>query len=254
MQFPNSAGIYQILNLVNGKIYVGSSINLDRRKIDHWSRLRCKKHSNKHLQNAWDKYGEDKFSFQVLQVVESEKSLAGCEQFWISRTSCDDENHGYNLMTVKDLHYTHSAKTKAKLGDISRGRKHTEETKLKMSNNNYWRGKTLSIEHKMKMSITKKKNYKKENHGMYGKYHSEKTKNKISITLTGNCLTEECKKKLSIANKGSKNASAKLNEFQRRIIRRLCDGTSMRNPEIAEYFPVSSSHISNLRANRIWKL
>ena len=81
----------------------------------------------------------------------------------------------------------------------------------------------------------------------------------IKLKIRKNKILLQTMKKYSkavqyIANKGFKNSAAKLNEFQRRIIRRLCDLTAMRNPEIAEYFPVSSSHISNLRANRIWKL
>lgn len=60
-------GIYKIINLKNGKFYIGSSNNLAKRWTDHLYRLRNHKHLNKHLQNAFDKYGESAFAFVVIE-------------------------------------------------------------------------------------------------------------------------------------------------------------------------------------------
>ena len=54
---PNT-GIYAIENLLNGKIYVGSSMNLNRRKAQHLYALRNNCHHNSHLQSAFNKHGE----------------------------------------------------------------------------------------------------------------------------------------------------------------------------------------------------
>lgn len=54
------AGVYVIKNNVNGKQYVGSSIDLHMRRIQHFSKLRCGKHINSHLQNAYNKYGYER--------------------------------------------------------------------------------------------------------------------------------------------------------------------------------------------------
>ena len=51
------SGIYQIKNLVNEKIYVGSAINLYQRKCEHFSDLRKNIHDNPHLQSSYNKYG-----------------------------------------------------------------------------------------------------------------------------------------------------------------------------------------------------
>ena len=51
------AGVYLISNSVNGKCYVGSTIHLDQRRKEHFSRLANNKHVNAHLQNAFNKYG-----------------------------------------------------------------------------------------------------------------------------------------------------------------------------------------------------
>lgn len=69
-------GIYKIINLINGKFYIGSSNNLIKRWRDHLYRLRNNKHMNKHLQNAYNKYGESSFAFVIL---ESDNSWSGEE-------------------------------------------------------------------------------------------------------------------------------------------------------------------------------
>ncbi len=58
--------IYQIRNILNGKIYVGSTWKpLRKRKSEHLTKLRTNKHSSPHLQNSFNKYGEDNFMFDL---------------------------------------------------------------------------------------------------------------------------------------------------------------------------------------------
>lgn len=90
----NVTGIYKIENLKNGKIYIGQSYNISYRWIHHKSDLRGGIHHNKHLQNAWNKYGEDNFSFEILEECEREL-LNSREQYWINYY--DSFNNGYNF-------------------------------------------------------------------------------------------------------------------------------------------------------------
>jgi group I intron endonuclease len=59
-------GIYTITNLLDGRYYVGSSLDLTKRLTSHKTKLKNNKHINKYLQNAWNKYGEANFKFEVI--------------------------------------------------------------------------------------------------------------------------------------------------------------------------------------------
>ena len=61
------SGIYCIENVVNHKIYIGSSKNIYQRLLKHFALLRHNKHENAHLQNAWNKYGESSFEWSVIE-------------------------------------------------------------------------------------------------------------------------------------------------------------------------------------------
>lgn len=63
-----TCGIYQIRNLIDGKCYIGQSNNLRKRRTQHLHALRSGRHCNRHLQHAWDKYGESTFVFEILKV------------------------------------------------------------------------------------------------------------------------------------------------------------------------------------------
>ena len=69
-------GIYIILNIINNKCYIGSSINIKGRKEQHIRDLKKGKHCNDHLQKSWNKYGQESFVFSKLEEVkEKEKRL-----------------------------------------------------------------------------------------------------------------------------------------------------------------------------------
>ena len=64
----NQAGIYQIESLINGKKYIGSSIDESKRILsDHLLSLKRQTHYNKYSQNHFNKYGEEIYLFDILQ-------------------------------------------------------------------------------------------------------------------------------------------------------------------------------------------
>lgn len=65
-----SGGIYQICNTINGKIYVGSAKNFDRRWGSHLYELRRGTHINPHLQRSFNKHGEQNFKFEIVEILQ----------------------------------------------------------------------------------------------------------------------------------------------------------------------------------------
>ena len=76
------SGIYSIYNSVNGKTYIGSSTNIKYRWYNHRSHLRKNDHKNKHLQNDWNKYGENVFEFSIIEEVSTD-NLHKIEQMYL---------------------------------------------------------------------------------------------------------------------------------------------------------------------------
>jgi group I intron endonuclease len=91
-----TCGIYFISNLINNKIYVGQSINIEKRWIQHKRELRNNIHENKRLQNAWNKYKEENFEFSIACECE-EKQLNTLEQYYIFSLESYLPKGGYNI-------------------------------------------------------------------------------------------------------------------------------------------------------------
>lgn len=123
------SGVYEIKNIKNNKIYIGGSINISERWNEHRRELSKNNHHSPHLQNAWNKYGEDCFNFNVLEWCH-EDDVFDREQYYLDTYKSYDKNNGYNIAKYA------SAPMK--------GRKHTEETKkilledLKNRDKNTW--------------------------------------------------------------------------------------------------------------------
>ena len=168
------SGIYQIVNTINRKKYIGSSINIRDRWHRHKKLLRKNKHDNIHLQRAWNKYGEDKFVFEVVEEVKDNSRLCEREQYWIDTTM-----DKYNL---DPLAYS------------SRGRIVSEETREKLSQS--LRGKFVGEKNpfygKKHLPVTIE-NMKRKlsnimsgvNNPFYGKHHTPQTKELLASIHTG---------------------------------------------------------------------
>ena len=89
-------GIYKIQNKVTNKVYIGKSVNIEKRWIQHRCHLNNNVHANDYLQKAWNKYGENGFNFSVLCECE-ESALDEKEIYYINLYKATDRSHGYNL-------------------------------------------------------------------------------------------------------------------------------------------------------------
>lgn len=90
------SGIYLIRNKIDGKIYVGQSVNIKARITAHKRKLKINKHGNDYLQKAFNKYGADNFEFKVIENCNMEE-LDNKEIYWIKKFNSINRNFGYNL-------------------------------------------------------------------------------------------------------------------------------------------------------------
>lgn len=98
---PKASGVYQIKCVPNAKIYIGSSIDIRDRCIQHRNSLRRRDHQNAHLQAAWDKYGEENFEFTTLELTDQDNRLAA-EQNWLDKTQAFRRDIGFNIFNMVD--------------------------------------------------------------------------------------------------------------------------------------------------------
>lgn len=95
-------GIYCIENLLDHKKYIGQSIDIERRIYDHKRHLKLNRHDNDYLQNEWNKYGENNFSFYIVEQCELSE-LDEKEISYINEFNTLNRNHGYNLQSGGQL-------------------------------------------------------------------------------------------------------------------------------------------------------
>lgn len=112
---PAISGIYIIINTINNHKYIGSSKNIFLRWMEHKRLLRKNKNCCKGLQSAWNKYGEQSFSFEVLRMCKRGSLLEFEQQYF------DLLKPEYNMLSV------------AKSLPTMKGKKHSIETKKRMS-------------------------------------------------------------------------------------------------------------------------
>lgn len=114
--------IYKITNLVNNKVYIGLSNNIKKRYSRHKNDLKNNKHSNSHLQNAYNKYGKENFIFEILDCFDSVHDVNEAEIEYIRIYNSNDRSFGYNIQEGGSFSPT-LEETKLKMSKSLKGRK-----------------------------------------------------------------------------------------------------------------------------------
>lgn len=130
------SGIYLIRNTVNGKVYVGQAVNIRKRWNVHLHHLRRGTHANLPLKRAFKRYGEDAFSFEILEEVQRNRDALNCaEERFIAELRACEKGSGYNL-TAKagtNLGYKYSSESRARMSAAQKGRSVSVETRALIS-------------------------------------------------------------------------------------------------------------------------
>ena len=95
-------GIYKIMNLIDEKIYIGSSVNLLKRESKHFWMLKNNIHDNNHLQNSFNKSGVKNFKFEIIEECD-ENLLIEKENYYITHYKSNNSEYGFNLATVNEF-------------------------------------------------------------------------------------------------------------------------------------------------------
>jgi len=167
--------IYRIRNIIDDHYYIGSTVDSRKRFWAHRKALRSNTHDCIHLQRAWNKYGEDFFKFEIIEILGSKEELFPAEQKWLDAHFGKD--YFYNVSASADspmrnaspeLRAHLAAKTKAWLeqkGHPRLGYKCTpEEVRYSMERrhtnpsgpDHYRYGKTVSLEVRKKIGDTQR--------------------------------------------------------------------------------------------------
>jgi group I intron endonuclease len=233
----NEVGIYKIVNIINKKVYIGSSEDIEFRWKQHIILLRNRKHNNVRLQRAWDTYGEEAFAFKIIKRVQV-KSLLKVEQYYINKFESYNPKFGYNISRIagRASGWHHTEEARKKIGEAGKGRlisekvreacrllflgkKHSRLTKRKLRDAwkrrkvrgdiPFWTGKKRSVATNLKISkklkgrkipksaIKKWVTSRKRN----GPWHSEETRQKISKSNKGKKISKISRLKSSISHK-----------------------------------------------------
>jgi len=218
-------GIYKITS-PSGKIYIGQSIDIQKRIWGYMSNHGAKKQHK--LYNSLKKYGWDAHTFEIIEEC-SIDLLNERERHW---------QEFYDVLATKGLNCILSCtKVKKTVRSEETRKKHSEIRK----------GKSLTQEHKEKLSKAKK-----------GKKLSEAHKKAIGKSHEGSKFSEESKQKMSNSKKKSnylKNHIRQLSEMKKKSI--ICIEDNLVFDSISEactYYGVSNSAMSNHLKRRYKKL
>jgi group I intron endonuclease len=182
----NISGIYSITNTVNGKRYVGSTLNYHRRIADHFRDLRNGTHRNCHLQAAFRKYGESAFVAALVECVPIEL-LLDTEQKHL-----DENKGGYNIAKCAESPARgakRSQETRDKMSKAKKGQVRTPEWRANLSKS--LKGRTFSPEWRANLSA-----------GCKGKVNSQETRLKMGNAKKGHIKSPETRARLSASKMG----------------------------------------------------
>lgn len=126
------SGVYTITNIINNKVYVGCSINIKNRFLDHKKMLRKGNHGNVILQRSFNLYGEKSFLFEILVNVDVD-FIYSEENYWCNILNSHNKLFGYNIKkTSPRKPYWHSEDVKKDIGLVNKGKLLSEDHKEKI--------------------------------------------------------------------------------------------------------------------------
>lgn len=227
--------IYQLLNTVNGKSYIGQTIQT---VMDRVYRHRSST-SKSAVSNAIKKYGFENFEVISLQECATQEELNAAEEYWVKKLDTLSPN-GYNLKDGGGSKGKATAEAKLKMSIAHKGKPVPEGHRERVSKQ--FKGRVPSEEHLAKIKETKS-NWSDEK--------KKEVSEKMKLNWLGKKHSEESKKKQSIKKLGTKH-NAKLTWETVNLIRSV--GTVKKAKELSLEYGVHPASIRNILEYRTWKV
>lgn len=252
----NQTGVYQIINNINNKSYIGSAaVSFKKRWRRHINDLDKKIHCNIPLQRAWNKYKKENFSFEIIKICNADDCIK-YEQEYIDKLKPE-----YNLCKIagSSLGFKASQKTKIKMSMARKGKKIKSEiiearirNKTHAGENN-GRSKLTQLKANQIRELYKTGNFMYKDlaimfnvcTGAIGDIIRNKTwKSKIDVN--------EKDRLENIFKTGAFNGRAKLTEEDVYNIRYLWNSRHKNQKELASIYKISLCNINLIINNKIW--
>ena len=153
---PHASGIYQILCVPTGKVYIGSSNDLNNRYRQHFVALKSGTHANTYLQRAYSRYGHDAFVFSILELVPIEL-LIEREQYWMDATQCCLRSRGFNRVPKAGSNTGFKRSAVLRAADSARAKERMSRPGMREAVSKVHSGKTISDSHRARVAEAARK-------------------------------------------------------------------------------------------------
>ena len=183
-------GVCKISNIVNKKYYIGYSGDIDRRFKEHKRRFKTNKHNNSYFQRAYNKYGEENFTYEIIHTCETIDKAKDIETTYLDDKSIRGDIYNLNFNNSMDGHFANNP--------------NKEEIRKKISE---------SAKEKFRKMIQEERS---TIYGRFGKKHTEKTKQKLRNIFKGRIVSEETREKLRIASTGHKLSEESIEKIRQK--------------------------------------
>jgi group I intron endonuclease len=173
--------IYKITNIITNQCYIGQTGSIKKRLTDHKRKLLLGKHRNNYLQNSYNYYGKDSFTYEIIEEnIVCPLVIDFKEKFYIKKYNSINKQFGFNCDSGGNLKKIVSEETRKKQSELKQGPK----------NNRF--------------------GIKGINHQNYGKKWTQEHIEVIKKASTGRVFSEESRKKISRILKLNNNMSKKV--------------------------------------------
>lgn len=147
--------VYKITNALNGKVYIGQTVDYRKRKVGHFSYLRRNAHRNRYLQKSFNKYGESSFKMEIIKECAVDE-LDKLEIYYMRKYNSIDKTLGYNMVIGGNTNKSFPDYIRQKMSRSQKGRIISEEHRKRIGK--WHKGKTISPKDIEKANKTKKDN------------------------------------------------------------------------------------------------